>query len=515
MKRRLWVCLLLSIELIVSTQAGLGDTNGWQPVGSGIDYQEFHLPDPNNVYVARMDRHNPQVILDSGIAHGMLAHGPETVSDMAQRYDGAINTWGGTWGARNQVVVAINGSFFYLPSGTPESGQIISGWYAKRFDDLGGGSGFAWKMDRNVFIGKCVYHRPEKQLVKYLASGVTQRIDGVNIARDDNQLVLYTPQFGENSGTNDDGTEVVVEMTSPTSIQPPPAVVEGVIRSVNDGKGSSNLFFDSIVLSAHGTARQTMLANAKVGDKIGISQEITHLKNDCVANDPDDWSKTYASINGSFELLLNGVVQGSKDPGATARHPRTAIAYNDDYIFFIVVDGRTKASIGMTITELARFAKNTLGATWGLAQDGGGSSTMVVNGLIKNHPSDPCYLVYLPIITNSQAGNGNAPGRPLPHGSAICPRQVANSMMMVVVKPEQKSGVFAPDNIVRANIPTEVRLGPGMNYPVLAVAPSKSIGVVRADLNQLSGVYAKGGYWWYVDFGKVTGWVEQHSINRK
>jgi hypothetical protein len=308
--RRVWVCFLFSITLIVPTQTGRSDSSGWEPVGSGIEYQEFQLPDPNNVFVARMDRHNPLVTLDSGIAHGMLAHGPETVSDMAQRFDGAINTWGGTWGPRNKVVVAINGSFFYTPSGTPMSGQITSGWYARRFDDLGGGSGFAWKMDRSVFIGKCVYHRPEKQLVKYLATGVTQRIDGVNIARGTDQLVLYTPQFGENTATNDYGTEVVVELTAPTSIQPAPAVVEGIIRSVNDGRGSSTLFFDSIVLSAHGAARQAVLANARVGDKIGISQEITHLQSDCNAKNPDSWAKTYASINGSFELLLNGVLQG-------------------------------------------------------------------------------------------------------------------------------------------------------------------------------------------------------------
>ena len=37
--------------------------------------------------------------------------------------------------------------------------MVQSGWYAKRFDDLGGGSGFAWKLDRSAFIGECVDHR--------------------------------------------------------------------------------------------------------------------------------------------------------------------------------------------------------------------------------------------------------------------------------------------------------------------------------------------------------------------
>ena len=510
-----WIRLLLSLIFVVSTQTGLTASDGWEAVGNGIDFQEFHLPDPINVYVARMDRHNPLVTLDSGIANGLLGHRPETVSDMAQRYDGAINTWRGTWGPSNKVVVAINGSFFYNPSGTPMSGQITSGWYAKRFDDLGGGSGFAWKMDRSVFIGKCVYHRPEKQVVTYLANGVRQRIDGVNLARDTDQLILYTPQFGVNTSTNDDGAEAVVELTAPASIQPYPAMVTGIIRSVNDGSGSASLYFDSVVLSAHGSARQTLLANAHVGDEIGISQEITHLDSDCGVKNPDDWTKTYASINGSFELLLDGKLQSSKDPGATKRQPRTAIAYNDDYIYFIVIDGRSKASIGMTIIELARFAKNTLGATWGLAQDGGGSSTMVVNGQVKNHPSDPCFVIYLPLIVNGEGQASGEPGanQPVPVRPGICPRKVANSMMMVVVEPEQKSGVFAPENVVKAVAPAAVRLGPGTNYATLAVAPRKSIGIVQPDLNNLGGVYAKGAYWWYVDFGRVIGWVDQQSIS--
>jgi hypothetical protein len=47
--------------------------------------------------------------------------------------------------------------------------------------------------------------------------------------------------------------------------------------------------------------------------------------------------------------------------------------------------GDSQNSEGMTIPELARSAKNTLGASWGISQDGGGSSTMVVNGQVMNN----------------------------------------------------------------------------------------------------------------------------------
>ena len=68
-----------------------------EPVAPGIEYREYQLPDPVNVFVTRMDRSNPQVTLESSIGQGRLSGGGETVSSMAQRYDGAINFWEQTW----------------------------------------------------------------------------------------------------------------------------------------------------------------------------------------------------------------------------------------------------------------------------------------------------------------------------------------------------------------------------------------------------------------------------------
>ena len=133
---------------------------GWTPQAAGIDFQLFHLshPRPINLFVARLNRGDLSTTLDSAIAQGSLASGRETVSQMAARYDQAINFWDETWGNRNRVVVAINGYFFNLASGEPLSGQIQSGWYAKRFSDYVGDAGFAWNIDRSAAIGKCVYH---------------------------------------------------------------------------------------------------------------------------------------------------------------------------------------------------------------------------------------------------------------------------------------------------------------------------------------------------------------------
>ena len=83
----------------------------WTGVGTGLDYQEFNLPDPNNVFVARMDRTETDAFIESSIGQGRLSGGTEIMTSQADRYDDAIGYWGQTWGNRNDVIIAINGSF--------------------------------------------------------------------------------------------------------------------------------------------------------------------------------------------------------------------------------------------------------------------------------------------------------------------------------------------------------------------------------------------------------------------
>ena len=123
----------------------------WVNVGVGIDYQKFTTADPNNVFVTRMAVSNTNCIIGSMIAQNRVAGATERVSSQASRYEDAINYWGESWGKRNDVVVAINGSFY--SGGVITGGHIYDGWYAKRFDDWSGQMGFVWKMDRTYFNG--------------------------------------------------------------------------------------------------------------------------------------------------------------------------------------------------------------------------------------------------------------------------------------------------------------------------------------------------------------------------
>lgn len=69
------------------------------------------------------------------------------------------------------------------------------------------------------------------------------------------------------------------------------------------------------------------------------------------------------------------------------RHPRTGVGVRaDGRLLLVVVDGRRPGySVGMTLVEFAELFR-WLGAVDALNLDGGGSSTMVVRGDVKNRP---------------------------------------------------------------------------------------------------------------------------------
>ncbi len=105
------------------------------------------------------------------------------------------------------------------------------------------------------------------------------------------------------------------------------------------------------------------------------------------------------------ELVENGVWQAfSFGPGlvengsvsvdetdevgrAKASNPRTAIGLIDtNHFVFVVSDGRTDESEGLSLCELATFMQS-LGVKEAYNLDGGGSSTMYFNGEVINNPT--------------------------------------------------------------------------------------------------------------------------------
>ncbi|MDI6784902.1 MAG: hypothetical protein QME64_12530, partial [bacterium] len=274
---------------------------------------------------------------------------------MANRYNDTINYWGeGTvnyWGNRSQVIAAINGDGYLWSVGTTYGGQIIDGWFAKRFMEYNG-SGFVWKLNRSCFMGGNVRNGDvagkASQLVAFAQSTAT--ISRVNWTRGTNDLIIYTPQYGPHTYTDTTGTEVLVQMTKPNlSFPEGTSFARGTVIQIRIGLGSTPIPFDSVVFSGNGTKASYLNSQCTVGQEVRVYMHIQDYGTEGAIKLPNDqdWGKAYASIGGGPYCVISSQVPSSDWGNDPTRHPRTALAFNVTYVYFVVVDGRTTESIGM------------------------------------------------------------------------------------------------------------------------------------------------------------------------
>lgn len=280
--------------------------------------------------------------LEAAYRDGSL-RGYSTVSDLVKQEDG---------------LVGINGGYFG-PNGYPlglliRDGQLVSepiyGRTAFGIDDNG-----KMRMDRVSLKAEAWINWDKYVMTSY------------NRPRMSDELILYSPAFGKSTGTNQWGAEVVV--------------VDNRVVAVN--KGNSYIPSNGWVISAHGKYL-SLLADVKVGDPLLLNLELT-----------PDWlaEGVTQAIGGGPRLVADGFIAISAEEEkfqpdiAFGRAPRTAIGITpDNHLLMVVVDGRSKDSMGMTLEELANLMLS-LGATQAMNLDGGGSSTLVIRNLVYNSPS--------------------------------------------------------------------------------------------------------------------------------
>ena len=208
-------------------------------------------------------------------------------------------------------------------------------------------------------------------------NGVKYPIGGVNQGRDQDATVLYTPAWGEQTGTAGDGVELIVSGSVVKEIKP----------------GNSAIPPDGYVISLSGAAVPSVGDNVKVGDKIDL-----HIKVVPYATSP---ATIRHMISGGPRLVKEGVVYVSKNEEkfksdiATGRAARTAVGITrDNKLLLVTVDGLPRdkslrddrSSIGVTLEELAELMIN-LGAVEAMNLDGGGSTTMWIDGKVVNKPA--------------------------------------------------------------------------------------------------------------------------------
>lgn len=202
-------------------------------------------------------------------------------------------------------------------------------------------------------------------------------VTGINRERKDNELIEYTPEFNRTTLTSSEGIEVIIKRNR--------------IAEIKNGSGSSVIPRDGYILSASGTRREEILKWLKIGQKV---KRLTAVS----ANPGTELSPPFYGFeditNGVPQLIKNGRIDITSEQEKAGksfvetRHPRTAVAKSKDGKFLMItVDGRQPGvSVGMNLNELAAYLLE-IGAMDAMNLDGGGSTTMFLDGKVVNMPS--------------------------------------------------------------------------------------------------------------------------------
>ena len=289
-----------------------------------------------------------------------------TVPTMAQA---ATNASGETYFA------GVNADFF--GNSAPIGYAVVDG-DVYRSPMSAGWASFGFGSDRKPVIGASVSISATATI-----NGTVATINGINVTRGENDLILYSPQNGSNTGTNEYGTEVLVEPVDGKMGILGRTTKMKVVGSPVSNKGKMEIPANGYVLSGHGTSA-TLLNGLTEGTEIEIKGWANY--------DGVDMMNVTQMAGGQPVILKDGVVldtEGYLDH-LVANNPRTAVGYNDkNELVMLVVDGRSATSDGCVSKELADIMKN-VGCSDALNFDGGGSSTMYCGpklGIINN-PSD-------------------------------------------------------------------------------------------------------------------------------
>ncbi len=199
---------------------------------------------------------------------------------------------------------------------------------------------------------------------------------------DSDELVAFTSDFGQSTPSGP-GLEAVLDRHN--------TVVS--LRSPRGGPLSAG----HKSVQATGTLVDDLSAAAVIGEQLKISTKLRGERGQVVGQPPST-----SIVNGGPELVRDGRLHVTPtadgfvrptDPSfyygfSAKRNPRTFAGVDAaGRIMLVAADGRSTSSLGLTIVETGAVAQ-ALGMRDALNLDGGGSTTMVVDGQVINQPSD-------------------------------------------------------------------------------------------------------------------------------
>ena len=329
---------------------------GREALEPGIDHLTLRSDQPpQNVHVARLapgvaNRLRP--VLSSDVLTGPGA-GPETTSSMCRR---------------TQCTVAVNGDFMgpggALVGSMVSRGEIVATpgipHVQLSLDASGRGTiaeGLDWRAQVSTPGGQAVS---------------VQRVNRPLIGE---AINLYSRRFGPSTLTDAATVEVVLQLASAEVL--PPGVTQVQAVTLRSG-GNAPIGPGQVVLAGRGAGGQALATFAQVAAQRGASLLV-------------QTAATSTQSTGASPHLVNrgqpAYPAGATDSFSAGRHPRTMVGVTPSgETLLVTVDGRQSGSAGLSLAEAANLMAG-LGATDAVNLDGGGSTTFVTGGAVRNRPS--------------------------------------------------------------------------------------------------------------------------------
>jgi hypothetical protein len=273
--------------------------------------------------------------------------------------------------SKGATLAGVNGDFFNLKTGVPSGMFMRDGVLATRPESSRSSLGVA-------FDGTLVVNRI-RFAGSWSATGFpTRRLHELNRPLRKAGVALFTPAWGGRTPRNRRVLDVVLDGL-------PLTVANGfhTARVVNVRLGGRSIIpLGGAVLQARGNWRGVLLGEARPGQDVTVRLGL------------EPWPIDVAdAIGGGPALVKRGRAifnahEGFSTSNLAYSHPRTAVGQlANGRTIFVTVDGRSRASAGVRMWELA-LEMFRLGAVTAMAFDGGGSSTLAFNGQVLNDPSD-------------------------------------------------------------------------------------------------------------------------------
>jgi exopolysaccharide biosynthesis protein len=343
---------------------GFTDYRTEEKIAPGVIYYHAYLSrGPWHIHILEIDLTNPAVSVKSAKAKkSVFAREKTSVISEHQNSPG------------HYIVGAVNADFFEW-NGKPVGAQVIDGRLIYQPTNR---SVFGITDEGNPFISNVSWKG-------YFGLSPTPvyDIEGLNKRRNSDGWYMYNHFYKHDTLSTEGGIVLFAQLISEEF-----SVNDSMEFQIIDKENFTNVITrkdtlaEKVIILVGPSDGETMLS---IGDEIFLMNKLHPLE-----------EQVEQLVGGLPRIIRDGCVsvewekENIRENFSTTRHPRTSVGYTKDMqkVHFFVVDGRQPGySSGMTLPELASYMLE-----WDIYQginlDGGGSSTMAIEGEIANKPSD-------------------------------------------------------------------------------------------------------------------------------